>query len=231
MSLTTALEFAKRGYAVVPVGPNKRPWLKHGVHSASSNPLVVSRWDWHGAACAVATGELVEVLDIDLRDADAQSRGTQENPSAPCVDGFATLKSIAFEWDLIQTLTLCARTPSGGVHAWWKPFSGRSRTLAAGVEWFSKGKYVVVPPAPGRAWLNELPVAEAPEELKRILLARNGGVQDRHDSSAYFLAGPGQATSSAAQGPLFQSPPCNAFSRAAQPTLCDDDHQQAALDA
>jgi hypothetical protein len=190
MSLTTALEFAKRGYAVVPVGPNKRPWAEHGVNSASNNPLVVTRWNWNGAACAVATGELVEVLDVDLRESGS---GTQGNPSG--VDGFATLKAIGLDWDLIQTLTLCASTPSGGGHAWWKPFSGKSRTLGPGVEWFSKGKYVVVPPAPGRAWLNDLPVAEAPEELKRIVLASSnghGGVQDRKDSSAYFLAGPGQ---------------------------------------
>ena len=32
-----------------------------------------------------------------------------------------------------------------------------------------KGKYVVVPPAPGREWLNNLPVAEAPEELKQLV--------------------------------------------------------------
>ena len=89
------------------------------------------------------------------------------------VDGFATLKSLGLDWDLIQTLTLCAATPSGGAHAYWKPVSGKSRTLGQGVEWFSKGKYVVVPPAPGRAWLNDLPVAEAPEELKQLVRANH----------------------------------------------------------
>ena len=39
MSLNVALEFASRGYAVLPVGPNKRPWTEHGVHSATTNPL------------------------------------------------------------------------------------------------------------------------------------------------------------------------------------------------
>ncbi|MGB8056653.1 MAG: bifunctional DNA primase/polymerase [Pseudolabrys sp.] len=85
------------------------------------------------------------------------------------IDGFATLKSLVLEWQRIEVLTLCARTLSGGVHAYWKPVSGKSRTLGPGAEWFSKGKYVVVPPAPGREWLNNLPVAEAPEELKQLV--------------------------------------------------------------
>jgi hypothetical protein len=177
MTFATALAFAERGFSVLPVGPNKVPWTDHGVYSATSDPSVFSRWDWKGAACAVATGEKVEVLDVDVRGAvGALPLGGQGNPPA-CgggggVDGFATLKPLGLDWDLIQTLTLCARTPRGG-HAWWKPVSGKSRTLGPGVEWFSKGKYVVVPPAPGREWLNNLPVAEAPEELKQLVLANH----------------------------------------------------------
>jgi hypothetical protein len=175
MSLNVALAFADRGYAVLPVGPNKRPWTEHGVHSASSNPSIFSRWDWKGAACAVATGEKVEVLDVDVRGADGAQPLVGQGSSSACEgeghDGFATLKALGLDWDLIQTQTLCATTPSGGGHAWWKPFSGKSRTLGSSVEWFSTGKYVVAPPAPGRVWLNDLPIADAPEELKRIVLA------------------------------------------------------------
>jgi hypothetical protein len=188
MSLNTALDFASRGYAVLPVGPDKRPWTDHGVHSASSNPLIFSRWDWKGAACAVATGEKVEVLDVDVRDAGgAQPLVGQGNPPA-CeggVDGFVTLKSLGLDWGLIQTLTLCATTPSDGGHAYWKPFSGKSRTLGPGVEWFSTGKYVVVPPASGRVWLNNLPITEAPEELKRLVLANH-----THDGAQRVFPGP-----------------------------------------
>ena len=58
MSLNVALEFVSRGYAVLPVGPNKRPWIEHGVYGATTDarspPLV-----WSGAACAIATGEKV----------------------------------------------------------------------------------------------------------------------------------------------------------------------------
>jgi hypothetical protein len=69
MSLNVALEFASCGYAVLPVGPDKRPWIAHGVHSASTDPHTILRWSWTGAACAVATGERMEVLDVDVRGA------------------------------------------------------------------------------------------------------------------------------------------------------------------
>ena len=200
-ALNTALEFASRGYAVLPVGPNKRPWTPNGVYSASTDPSIFSRWDWSGAACAVATGEKVEVLDVDVRGGvGGLPYGAQGNPSA-CdggIDGFATLKALGLDWERIEALTQCARTPSGGVHALWKPVSGRSRTLGPGAEWFSTGKYVVVPPAPGRVWLNDLPIAEAPEELKQIVLASHTLKDAGRISSAHLMCN--------AEGPLPQLP-------------------------
>jgi Bifunctional DNA primase/polymerase, N-terminal len=194
MAFATALAFAERGFSVLPVGPNKVPWTEHGVHSASSDPHIFSRWDWKGAACAIATGEKVEVLDVDVRGAGgAQPLVAQGSPSA-CegqgVDGFSTLKALGLDWQRIEALTLCARTPSGGAHACFKPISGKSRTLGPGVEWFSTGKYVVVPPAPGRAWVNDLPIADAPEELKRIVLAphTHDGAQQRNSSGPLMTA-------------------------------------------
>ncbi|MGB8127914.1 MAG: bifunctional DNA primase/polymerase [Pseudolabrys sp.] len=68
MSLNVALEFAslRRPSSF---GPDKRPWIAHGVHSASTDPHTILRWSWTGAACAVATGERMEVLDVDVRGA------------------------------------------------------------------------------------------------------------------------------------------------------------------
>ena len=193
MSLNVALEFASRGYSVLPVGPDKRPWTEHGVYSASFDPHIFSRWDWNGAACAIATGEKVEVLDVDVRGAVGAQPLVGQGNSPACeggVDGFATLRALGLDWDLIQTLTLCAATPSGGGHAYWKPFSGKSRTLGPSVEWFSKGKYVVAPPAPGRTWLNDLPIAEAPEELKRIVLASHTNRDAGRTSSGPLMSEP-----------------------------------------
>ncbi len=110
--------------------------------------------------------------------------GVQGNPSGPGlgIDGFATLAALGIRPD-----TLAASSPSGGVHYWFKPIPGsRSRTLGPGVEWFSRGKFVVAPPAPGRRWLNDLPIAEAPEELKRLVLAPR--TQGQGNSSGPLLA-------------------------------------------
>jgi Bifunctional DNA primase/polymerase, N-terminal len=124
MSLNVALAFASRGYAVLPVGPDKRPWIKHGVHAAATDPRTILRWSWTGAACAVATGESMEVLDVDVRRnamplAPAQPLGAQGKPSlhgeGDEVDGFSTLKALGLDWQRIEALALCARTPSGGV--------------------------------------------------------------------------------------------------------------------
>lgn len=131
------------------------------------------------------------MLDVDVRGAQGRPLEVQGNPSVCCegddVDGFSTLKALGLDWQRIEALTLCARTPSGGVHALWKPVSGKSRTLGPGVEWFSTGKYVVVPPAPGREWLNDLPIAEAPEELKRIVLAPHTHGTGTHGTGRTFL--------------------------------------------
>src|SRR6516164_8858072 len=68
--------------------------------------------------------------------------------------------------------TRAASTPSGGRHYWFRHIvGGRNRTkLAPGLEWFSDGKLVVVPPAPGRAWICQAEIAEAPDWLREMVL-------------------------------------------------------------
>src|SRR5262245_36039495 len=134
-ALNVALEFASRGYAVLAVGPDKRPWTEHGVYSASSDPQVFSRFNWNGAVCAVATGTL-EALGGELPN------------------------------------TLAASSPSGGRHYWFKHVDGsRSKDLGPGLQWFSDRKFVLTPPAPGREWLNNLAITEAPDWLVKLVLA------------------------------------------------------------
>src|SRR5262249_24805493 len=47
----------------------------------------------------------------------------------------------------------------------------RSKDLGPGLQWFSDRKFVLTPPAPGREWLNDAPIAEAPEWLVKLVLA------------------------------------------------------------
>src|SRR5262249_10292686 len=63
--------------------------------------------------------------------------------------------------------------PRNGRHFYFRHVvGGRSRKLCGdgSVEWFSTGKLVVVPPAPGREWVNEAEIAEAPDWLKALVL-------------------------------------------------------------
>jgi len=174
MSLTAALTLARQGFAVFPV-VGKRPLTPKGVYSASTDPRVFCAWDWGRAVdCGVATGAVsgIDVLDVDVREGDAPLLEDQGNPpSAPDgghgVNGFATLAALG-----ALPETLAASTPNAGRHYYFKHVEGsRNRKLGAGVEWFSDKKLVVVPPAPGREWLNGAPIAEAPDWLKALVLA------------------------------------------------------------
>jgi hypothetical protein len=172
--LDAAHVLARQGLPVFPVF-GKTPLTPHGVYSASCDPNVFLGFDWNGDGCGIATGSVsgIDVLDVDVRDSHARPFVDRESSSCPAsalpaggVDGFATLAALG-------TLpeTLAASTPSGGRHYWFRHIPGsRSKRLAAGLEWFSDKKLVVVPPAPGRAWLNDAPIAEAPDWLRQIVM-------------------------------------------------------------
>jgi hypothetical protein len=167
--LDAALTLAAQGLPVFPVF-GKTPLTPHGVYSASADPNIFERFDWAAAdGCGIATGTPsgIDVLDVDVRDGNSRpfvDRGS--SPAPACVDGFATIAALG---ELPETLA--AQTPSGGQHYWFRHIEGsRSRRVAAGVEWFSDKKLVVVPPAPGRAWLNNAEIADAPEWLRQIVL-------------------------------------------------------------
>jgi hypothetical protein len=113
------------------------------------------------------------VLDVDVR---AHTPEDRKEPPHHSVgggrDGFAALADL-------PTLpsTLCAQTPRNGRHFYFHHVvGGRNRKLSAdgSVEWFSSGKLVVVPPAPGRTWLNRAEIAEAPDWLKALVTAPAG---------------------------------------------------------
>jgi hypothetical protein len=148
----------------------KTPLTPHGVYSAAADPNIFSRFDWaSGDGCGIATGSVsgIDVLDVAVRDSCARPFVDRGNSPAPaCVDGFATIAALG---ELPETLA--TSTPSGGRHFWFKHIEdSRSRRLGEGVEWFSDKKLVVVPPAPGRAWLNNAEIADVPDWLRAIVL-------------------------------------------------------------
>jgi hypothetical protein len=175
-----AKTLAAQGLAVFPVRA-KQPLTPRGVYSATSDLSALLRFDWRNAdGCGLATGEAsgVDVLDVDVRPS-AQSQVDREfSPSCHDdvgKDGFAALAQMG-----ALPETLAAQTPSNGRHFYFRHVVGaRSRKLCAdgSVEWFSTGKLVVVPPAPGRAWLNDAPIVEAPDWLRAMVLNDAGSME------------------------------------------------------
>jgi hypothetical protein len=169
-----ARRLASQGLAVFPV-QSRQPLTARGVYSATSNLTILSQMRWRNAdGCGLATGKVsgIDVLDVDIR-----ARTPEDRESPPLYDGgvgvgrdgFAALADLP-----ALPPTLCAQTPRNGRHFYFRHVvGGRNRRLSAdgSVEWFSTGKLVVVPPAPGRTWLNRAEIAEAPDWLKALVTA------------------------------------------------------------
>jgi hypothetical protein len=203
---------ASQGVAVFPVRA-KQPLTPNGVYSATSDPAVLLRMNWRNAdGVGLPTGEVseIDVLDVDLRGPDevrergrelglvVDRKGSSFLPHGVVLhgavrSGFAALAQMPA---LPETLT--AQTPRNGRHFYFRHIAGgRSRKFWDGsVEWFSTGKLVVVPPAPGRSWTTEAEIAEAPAWLREMVLAprhsRNGHGVERNSSGPLLTGSGGQ---------------------------------------
>ncbi len=176
-----ARRLASQGLAVFPVR-SRQPLTARGVYSATSNLTMLAQMRWRNAdGCGLATGKVsgIDVLDVDIRartperEIGARTPVVREDPphlyGGVGMDGFAALADLP-----ALPPTLCAQTPRNGRHFYFRHVvGGRNRKLSAdgSVEWFSSGKLVVVPPAPGRTWLNRAEIAEAPDWLKALVTA------------------------------------------------------------
>jgi Bifunctional DNA primase/polymerase, N-terminal len=168
---SVAKTLALRGLAVFPVR-SRRPLTNRGFYSATSDIHALPQLNWADAdGVGMPTGEVsgIDVLDVDVR---AHTPEVREEPPHDSMgggrDGFAALANLP-----ALPSTLSASTPRNGRHFYFRHVvGGRNRKLGDGsVEWFSTGKLVVVPPAPGRAWLNQAEIAEAPDWLKALVRA------------------------------------------------------------
>jgi hypothetical protein len=164
---------AAQGLAVFPAR-SRQPLTDAGVYSATCDLNILRRMNWRDAdGCGLATGEVngIDVLDVDvrpaLRAAALGDRGGSSHNDGR--DGFAELERLGLA--LPETLT--AQTPRNGRHFFLRHVVGsKSCDLCnGGVEWFSDKKLVVVPPAPGRTWLNQFEIVQAPDSLRALVLA------------------------------------------------------------
>ena len=140
-----ALDYARRlGWAVLPMR-GKKFYNHDGVRMATRDPNIIKQWGWaesFGMACGEPSR--TDVFDID------------------------DLPAAGFDVDALAASTLAATTPSGGRHLFFESAGLRSRSYSFG-EWRSTGLAVVLPPAPGRRWLNDLSPQPAPPVLIELV--------------------------------------------------------------
>jgi hypothetical protein len=147
------------------LGP-KTPLTPNGLRGASRRAAIIEEW-WRRNPTAMVgtpTGEPLGawVLDIDVKG-----------------NGFGTLEALEHEYSPLPE-TRRARTPSGGMHYYWRHVEGvRNRgALGQGIDVRGDGGFVIAPGSAmedGRAyeWLNpEAPIVDAPQWLLDLVVRK-----------------------------------------------------------
>jgi DNA polymerase I-like protein with 3'-5' exonuclease and polymerase domains len=171
-ALTAALDYAARGWPVLPVPPGTKKSYKSAEHNggarwgATLNPDEIRRdWEhWPDAGVGIVAGAAsgVWVLEADTL-------------AAHGVDGLASLVALEAKHGKLPD-TLMVESPRGSLHRWFK-HSGNgvkikcsASAVAPGVDVIGDGGMIMAPPSvrPGVGvyrWVNDLPIAEAPTWL------------------------------------------------------------------
>jgi len=158
-----ALKIASKGIQVFPCkncpeneDEHKKPLTKRGFKDATTDPgRLAAYFTKHPDALIGARADELSgffVMDVDqLKALDELDRELRR--------------------EIEKTLTV--RTPSGGLHFYFKHVEGVSNktgALPAGVDVRGGGKgYVIVPPSPGYTVVNRAPIADAPKGLLKII--------------------------------------------------------------
>ncbi len=123
-----ALDYAERGWHVLPVGADKQPLIAGGVNSATKDPEKIAGWPKDLAGVAIACGPS-DLLVVDIDSPEALERW----------------KAFAGENWKIHTPAI-VRTRRG-VHLYFKGAQKVPAHLKEGVDLKSEGGYVVCPPS------------------------------------------------------------------------------------
>jgi hypothetical protein len=169
--LEAALGYAERGWFVFPAPPGEKKSHKSAEHSdgrkwgKTLDPAEIKRdWKrWPDADVGIATGPESGFFVVEV--------DTKEGHD---VDGMASLAELERRHGPLPK-TLMAESPSGSLHFYFKwPSNGTVITnsaskIAPGIDVRGEGGMVIAPPSVrnGKSyrWLNDLPVADAPEWL------------------------------------------------------------------
>jgi len=147
--LSVATEYVRRGWAVFPVGRDKRPLTPNGLKDATTDRGQIARWrSLRPAGIAIRTGDGLVVLDVDGE------------------EGADSLREREREYgDLPHTVR--AITPGGGEHHYFavsRAVPCSVGKVGSGLDIRGDGGYVVVPPSvhsSGRRYEWDVPPDEA----------------------------------------------------------------------
>jgi len=134
--LDAAQQYAAAGWPVFPCVPGEKiPVTRNGFKDATTDPDRIASW-WSrnpGRNVAIATGDPgPDVLDVDRHETGS---------------GFAAVSRLKRAGLLPEPLAW-VRTPSGGVHAYYRGTQQRNGHLAAEhLDYRGRGGYVVAPPS------------------------------------------------------------------------------------
>lgn len=175
--LQSALNYAERGFSIIPVQPNKKPFLKwESYQKTKAKAEEIKLWftKWPDAMIGIVTGEISNlfVIDCDTK------------------DGYETIQRLIPD-SLIFPL---ARTPRGGWHLYFL-YPG-NLTIAAGimpgVDIRGEGGYIIAPPSinsdkKAYEWqlsLSDVALAPMPCELTRALYNnKKNNIYREHDDN------------------------------------------------
>ena len=150
--------------------PGKHPRTGRGFKDASTDKDRISDWwqRWPDAGVAIATDEAgLVVIDVDVKDGGA---------------GLENWLTLVAELGPELEDTAMVRTPSGGLHAYFKSgareVATSAGTLAPGIDVRARGGYVIAPPSrrldEGYVWMSGHGLErlrELPEALADLLAA------------------------------------------------------------
>lgn len=141
--LDAALAYAARGWRVIPCRPGeKRPLILNWRLRASDDPAVIRQWwaQWPDANVALLTGYGLDVLDVDVKEGR---------------EGWQMMEYVASH-GLLRDPIAVIRTPSGGLHLWYRASGVNSGAVGKqrDLEFKGWGGYVLAPPSVvgGRAY-------------------------------------------------------------------------------
>jgi Bifunctional DNA primase/polymerase, N-terminal len=149
--IETALQYAGRGWRVIPCRSDKISRIRNWPVAASCDPETIITWwtEWPNAWTALLCGGGFVVIDVDTGEAHNN------------VDGFGTLAQLG---PLPETRRV--RTPSGGMHIYLQSDQPvHSRVLGPGLELRAAKQYVIAPPSPGYGVINDVALARLPDWL------------------------------------------------------------------